>query len=794
MIVIAIDGPAGVGKSTISKKIAEEYNLAYLDTGAMYRAVTWWCQKQNIDFSDIDAISRATLNFIQHKLRLTLNAKKPEVYCDDTNISQVIRTSEISSSVSQIATISSVRDILVRAQKDIIKEQRNINSVSCGRGIVVEGRDTTTVVAPKADVRVLLTARESIRQKRRMRQSKKLHVQTEDVGKRDRIDSHTTSFLKAAPGVVTIDNSDISLKQTLNAFNRIIQAAIKRRQEEGNPCFPQQNSQQNFVNDNFSDNDVKDDYYDSSQRNEEDAQSQRAHVIHDALENDNSLGKSREDRKRVHEEGEEEHTIEKSYNDEAFYNPSSSHFLEENYILSPEDEELLDFSASADEEDSASHRPLGTIAIIGRPNVGKSTLINRILGYKAAIVEDQPGVTRDCLNYDAEWDGKYFVLMDTGGWDIHARGIGKAVAQQTEAAIKIADVLLLVVDGKTGLLTEDQELVSMARKSGKPIILAINKVDRAEDDYEVANFWKLGLGEPYPISASHGLGIGELLDVCVSQLEKVESLSGIQRDDSLPRVALVGKPNVGKSSLLNQLAHFQRSLVSKEAGTTRDPVDEVITLGGKQWLFIDTAGLRKKSNQASGVEYYSLLRTQNAIRQADVALVLFDVSESISEQDLRVMTQAIDSGLALVLLFNKWDLLDDNGRARTERLYKSEFTRVLWAERINLSAKSGWHTNRIAAAMEKALNSWSKRIPTGKLNTFLNKIQNEHPHPLKGGKQPRILFATQPSSQPPRFVIFTTGFLDPAYRRFLEKRLREEFDFTGSPIEISVRIRERKRR
>ena len=235
-------------------------------------------------------------------------------------------------------------------------------------------------------------------------------------------------------------------------------------------------------------------------------------------------------------------------------------------------------------------------------------------------------------------------------------------------------------------------------------------------------------------------------------------------------------------------------MVNDLAGTTRDPVDEVVTVDGEDWLFIDTAGIKRRLHKLSGAEYFSSLRTQAAIERSELALVLFDASQPISDQDLKVMSQAVDAGRCIVLVFNKWDLMDDFDRQRMERLWKTEFDRVTWAQRVNLSAKTGWHTNRLARAMRGALESWDKRIPTGKLNAFLGKIQAAHPHPLRGGKQPRILFATQASTRPPRFVIFATGFLEHGYRRYIERCLREEFGFAGSPIQISVNIREKKKR
>jgi GTP-binding protein len=260
------------------------------------------------------------------------------------------------------------------------------------------------------------------------------------------------------------------------------------------------------------------------------------------------------------------------------------------------------------------------------------------------------------------------------------------------------------------------------------------------------------------------------------------------------RVAIVGKPNVGKSSLLNRMAGADRVLVDPVAGTTIDPVDELVTLGGRTWWFVDTAGIRRRVAQASGAEYFASLRTAAALDRCEVAVVLIDASEPLSEQDLRIVSMVIDVGRALVLAFNKWDLLDEDRRLTLEREVDRQLARVAWAPRVNVSARTGRHAERLVPAIDSALAGWETRVPTARLNAFLGQLVAGHPHPLRGGRQPRILFATQASTRPPRFVLFTTGFLEPSYRRFLERRLREEFGFTGTPIEVSMRIRDKRRR
>ncbi|WP_421777387.1 bifunctional cytidylate kinase/GTPase Der [Gardnerella sp. KA00603] len=729
MICVAIDGPAGVGKSSTSRALAQYYGFAYLDTGAMYRAAAWWCLNQGIDLStqiELDnegqpanpadferfnqIVEAVGALFTESDADFSVDPKNPVVTVEGEDISEELRSSEVSSHVSTVSSIPAVRRMLIAAQRAYISAESADDSFSKGEGIVAEGRDITTVVAPNAQVRVLLTAREEVRQARRNKQEisqeslqNNQSSEEDDIRARDAKDAKVTSFLQAADGVTTLDNSDLTFEQTLDALVEMVDAAIEQ-----------------------------DEY----------------------------------DRYAANLEG---------------------------YDLDDEDRALLSGDL-AGEDESKDTKAVGVIAVIGRPNVGKSTLVNRILGHRVAVVEDTPGVTRDRVSYDAEWAGTNFKLVDTGGWEADVEGIDSSIAQQAQIAVRLSDVVIFLVDGQVGLTATDERIVSMLRAAGKPITLAVNKVDDARSEYLTAEFWKLGMGEPYGISAMHGRGVGDLLDAAISSLKKANKTSGFLTPQGLRRVALVGRPNVGKSSLLNHLAHEERAVVNDLAGTTRDPVDEVVRVDGEDWLFIDTAGIKRRPHKLTGAEYYSSLRTQAAIERSELALILFDSSVPIAEQDLKVMSQAVDAGRAIVLVFNKWDLMDEFSRQRMERLWKTEFDRVTWAERVNLSAKTGWHTSRLARAMRTALDSWDKRIPTGKLNAFLGRIQSAHPHPLRGGKQARILFATQASTRPPRFVIFATGFLEHGYRRFIERSLREEFGFEGTPIQISVKVRDKKKR
>lgn len=444
-----------------------------------------------------------------------------------------------------------------------------------------------------------------------------------------------------------------------------------------------------------------------------------------------------------------------------------------------------------DEEDSGPPQPV--LAVVGRPNVGKSTLVNRIIGRREAVVQDVPGVTRDRVAYDALWNGRKFTVVDTGGWEPDATGLQGAVAAQAELAMATADVILVVVDATVGATVTEEAVAKVLRRSKKPVILAASKVDDERLLADTASLWSLGLGEPYPVSGLHGRGSGDLLDVILNALpESPRDTFGVGSGGPR-RVALVGKPNVGKSSLLNRLSGELRSVVHEVAGTTVDPVDSLVDLDGETWRFVDTAGLRKRVKFESGAEYYASLRTKAAIESAEVAIVLLDAHEPLSEQDLRVLTMVVESGRACVLGFNKWDLVDEDRRNEMVRELERGLVRVPWAERVNISALTGRAVHKLAPALRTALNSWDLRVPTGRLNQWLTELIQATPPPVRSGKQPKVLFATQASTRPPTFVLFTTGFLEAGYRRFIERRLREEFGFHGSPVRISVRVREKKK-
>ncbi|SDK01300.1 GTP-binding protein [Actinopolyspora mzabensis] len=452
-----------------------------------------------------------------------------------------------------------------------------------------------------------------------------------------------------------------------------------------------------------------------------------------------------------------------------------------------------DYDHLSDElgEDSVPESGRPVLAVVGRPNVGKSTLVNRLLGSRQAVVKDTPGVTRDRVTYDAVWSGRAFSVVDTGGWDPDADGMYASVTSQAEMAMSAADAILFVVDANVGVSGTDEAAAKVLRRSRRPVIVVANKVDDQVAVAGTAELWSLGLGEPHPVSALHGRGSGDLLDEVLRVLPETprEQLGGAAGPR---RVALVGKPNVGKSSMLNRLVGEQRAVVDEVAGTTVDPVDSLVELDDEVWRFVDTAGLRKRVKTADGTEYYASLRTKAAIEAAEVAIVLIDGSEPLTEQDLRIISMVIESGRALVIAYNKWDMVDDDRRRSLEKEIDRDLVRVRWAERVNVSAHTGRAVTKLAPTLRTALESWDQRVSTGQINSWLSDIVAAHPPPVRGGKQPKIMFATQAHARPPTLVLFSSGFLEAGYRRFLERKFREAFGFAGSPVRVVVRIKERK--
>ncbi len=426
------------------------------------------------------------------------------------------------------------------------------------------------------------------------------------------------------------------------------------------------------------------------------------------------------------------------------------------------------------------------IAIVGRPNVGKSTFFNKVAGRKISITEDRPGVTRDRLYADSEWRGKAFSMVDTGGIELRSEdNMWKEIKKQAEVAIDTAQVILFFVDGREGLTTSDYDVSDMLRRSKKPVILVVNKIDEYSEE-KVFEFYSLGLGEPYPVSAEHGTGIGDVLDEAVSWFEKVDA----EEDDSI-KIAVVGKPNAGKSSLVNKLLGFERSIVTNIAGTTRDAIDTKFTYDGKDYTIIDTAGIRKKSKVEDDVEYYSVMRAFDAVRRADVCLLVVDSADGLTEQDTKIIGYVHEQGKPSVIVMNKWDLIekDTNTINKFESKLKEDLKFMDYFKSIYISAKTGQRTEKILSLVNSVYEHSRYRVATGILNDIISDAVRANEPPSYNGRRLKVYYSSQVAVAPPTFVLFvnSTDLLHFSYERFLDNTLRKSFDFSGTPIKILTR-------
>ena len=436
-----------------------------------------------------------------------------------------------------------------------------------------------------------------------------------------------------------------------------------------------------------------------------------------------------------------------------------------------------------------SNRPI--VAIVGRPNVGKSALFNRIAGRRIAIVEGEPGVTRDRIYADAAWAGKAFTLVDTGGMDFGGEGAFAAgTLAQAKIALEQADVVVFVVDAQSGMLPGDLEVAEVLRRAQKPVIVAANKVDHAALVAATAEFYALGLGDPVPVSAEHGRGVGDLLDRVVAGFPRAGD--GEAESDAI-RVAVVGRPNVGKSSLVNLLLGEERSLVTDVPGTTRDAIDTTFERNGQKFTLIDTAGIRRKSRIEEDVERYSVIRTLRAIDRSDVCVVVLDATELVTEQDKRIAGYVHEAGKGIILLVNKWDLVekDEKTMNRFEEVIRRELGFAQYAPILFVSAKTGQRVHRLLELAEFVANQHALRIPTGRFNEVLQEAIRLRQPPSDKGKQLKILYGTQTGVKPPSFVLFVNDpdLMHYSYRRYLENHLREHFGFVGTPIVLVLRER-----
>ncbi|HSK24546.1 MAG TPA: ribosome biogenesis GTPase Der [Egicoccus sp.] len=663
--VVAIDGPAGSGKSSVARFVADRLGLPHVDTGALYRAATLAVLRAGVDPADADGCAEVVA-------AATLTREAGRTYLDGEDVEDEIRGDEVTHAVSAVSAHAAVRAALLPAQRRAVLEA----------GGVVEGRDIGSAVLPDADLKVFLTASVEERARRRAAQLGRddVEVLAQQIAARDAADGgREVSPMAVADDAWTLDSSDLDVDQ-------VVQAIVDR--------------------------------------------------VHDVA-------------------------------GDALTDP---------------------FRA---------HRSLPRVAIVGRPNVGKSTLVNRILGARVAIVEEKPGVTRDRTEHPAEWLGRHFLVVDTGGWEHAASGAGRdgrdgpvegmaaRIVEQAEAAVAEADLVVFVVDATVGALEDDERYARLLRRSKVPTLLVANKVDNDRQEALVHELYGLGLGAAHPVSARHGRGVGDLLDEVLDALPDLPDRPAPV--SSVPKVAIVGKPNVGKSSLFNRLLGEERSIVDSVPHTTRDAVDTMVEVDGEPWVFVDTAGMRRRYRHGEDTELYSVDRTRAAIESADLVLFVIDASEPLGEQDQRLAALLRDAGRGVVLVCNKWDLVDEDRRHDLEKELDRLLSFAMWAPRVNISAQSGRGLRRLLPQLRSVWGNYRRRIPTREVNRIVEEAVARHPLPRQGNKNLKIRYATQAEVAPPRFIVFANGRLPAGYRRYLERELRERHDFTGVPLLLEDR-------
>lgn len=670
-LVVAIDGPAGVGKSTVARRVAAALGVPHVDTGALYRAATLACVRAGIDLTDGDACAE-----IVERARIRRAGDRTEL--DGEDVEDEIRGDVVTAAVSTVSAHARVRDALLPVQRE---------AVAAGGG-VMEGRDIGTVVLPDADLKVFLTASVEERARRRGHQ---------------------------------LGRDDLA---TLEA-----QIVARDAQDGGREVSPLQQAQDAWG-------------LDTTDWEADDVVTM---VTAKALEVAAERGVA---------------------------------------VTGPAAEALGAVPAPV-RDPLAVRRALPRVAIVGRPNVGKSTLANRILGARVTIVEEKPGVTRDRTEHLAEWLGRPFVVVDTGGWEHGAEGMTARIVAQAEAAVATADLVLFVVDGTVGALEDDERYAKLLRRAGTPVLLVANKIDGDRQEPLVHELYSLGLGAPHPISARHGRGVGDLLDEVLASLPPAPEVE--LDESSVPHVAIVGRPNAGKSSLFNRLLGEERSIVDPVPHTTRDAVDTMIEIDGEPWVFVDTAGMRRRYRHGEDTELYSVDRTRAAIEQADLVLFVLDASEPLGEQDQRLAALLRDAGRGLVLVCNKWDQVDEDRRLQLDKELDRLLSFAAWAPRINVSALTGRGLRRVLPTLRTVHANYRRRVPTRALNQLVEEATTRHAPPRAGQKQLRIRYATQAEVAPPRFVLFANGRLPDGYLRYLERELRARYDFTGVPLLLDDR-------
>lgn len=677
--VIAIDGPAGSGKSSVARAAAAALGLPHVDTGALYRAATLACLRARVDLADQDACAGVVAG-------VEVTRTDGRTRLDGEDVEDEIREDAVTAAVSAVSAHARVRDLLTPVQRAEVEVE----------GGVVEGRDIGTVVLPDADVKIYLTASPEERARRRAAQlgrESDVAALAAQIRARDEADgARDVAPMRPAEDAWGFDTTGFGIDEVVeHIVERVHQTLAGIAPMDGTP------------------------------------------VPHDPL---------------------------------------------------------------------AVRRALPRVAIVGRPNVGKSTLVNRILGSRVAIVEEKPGVTRDRTEHVADWLGRPFMVVDTGGWEHGAEGMAARIVEQAEAAIADADVVLFVVDATVGALEDDERYAKLLRRSKVPAVLVANKIDGDRQEPLIHELYTLGLGEPAAVSARHGRGVGDLLDRVLSEFGPEQH--HLPDETGVPHVAIVGKPNVGKSSLFNRLLGEERSIVDAVPHTTRDAVDTMIELPApaeagegapdEPWVFVDTAGMRRKYRTGEDTELYSVDRTRDAIAKADLVLFVLDASEPIGEQDQRLAALLRDAGRGVVLVCNKWDLVDEDRRLDFEKELDRMLSFASWAPRVNISATSGRGTRRLLPQLRRAWAAYQRRVPTRELNAVFDEAVYRHPLPRRGNKQLKIRYATQAETAPPRFVLFANGAIPDGYRRYLERVVRERYDFVGTPLLIDDRPPARRER
>ncbi len=670
-LVVAIDGPAGSGKSTVARLVAAAVGLPHVDTGAIYRAAALACLRAGVDLDDGAACAEVAA-------RVDIRFQDGRTFLDGEDVEDEIRGDAVTTAVSPVAAHPQVREAVRAPQRAAVSDA----------GGVVEGRDIGTVVFPDADVKVYLTASPEERARRRATQLGRddLELLASQMAERDgRDSSRPVAPMQEADDAWLLDSTGLTLEEVVDSIV------------------------------------------------------ERIHEVVAGVEH-------------------------------------------------------ADLAARAVDPLTA-RRTLPRVAIVGRPNVGKSTLVNRILGARIAIVEERPGVTRDRTEHLADWLGNSFVVVDTGGWEHGAEGMGARIVEQAEAAIAGADLVLFIVDTTVGALEDDERYARLLRRSKVPVLLVANKVDSDRQEPSVHELYTLGLGTPHPVSARHGRGIGDLLDEVLATFPPRPEID--PDETGVPHVAIVGKPNVGKSSLFNRLLGEERSIVDAVPHTTRDAVDTMVELPGppgpdgrvvgEPWVFVDTAGMRRHYRRGEDTELFSVDRTRAAIEQADLVLFVIDASEPIGEQDQRLAALLRDAGRGVVLVCNKWDLVDEDRREQLERELDRLLSFAAWAPRVNVSATSGRGLRRLVPQLRTVWEAYHRRIPTRELNRVLEEATSRHPLPRRGNKQLKLRYATQAETAPPRIVLFTNGRIPDGYRRYLERVLRERYDYVGVPLLLDDR-------